>query len=229
MTTHIRAPEGDIELGIRGEKVRLGDHIAYFWEREGEFDEAVKFLVLGIRQGEHAVVFGHDEANEKVLGVLRRSGLDTKHLQETNRLSVIGGGPTGEQMLGSIGARFQQVVESGSRCIRLLGNIGWAKPGWPDELDILAFEAKVTGAAKQFPCVVMCMYDVAHLSGTVMVHGAYETHPLTFCGNVLRENPHYVEVDHFLRQLEEMENRAKTASRHQAASDQSDAAMTGPT
>jgi hypothetical protein len=226
LTKHIRVPEGEIELGLRGEKVRLGDHIAYFWEREHEFEEAVKFLVLGIRQGEHAVVFGHDEANEKVLGILRRSGLDTRHLEATNRLSVIGGGPNGEQMLGGIGAKFQQAVESGSRCIRLLGNIGWAKPGWPDELDILAFEAKVTGAAKQFPCVVMCMYDVAHLSGTVMVHGAYETHPLTFCGNVLRENPHYVEVDKFLGQLEEMEDRAKITARQRSAGEQSDSPLT---
>jgi hypothetical protein len=130
-------------------------------------------------------------------------------------------------MLGGIGAKFQQAVAGGSRCIRLLGNIGWAKPGWPDELDILAFEAKVTGAAKQFPCVVMCMYDVAHLSGTVMVHGAYETHPLTFCGNVLRENPHYIEATRFLEQLEALEDRAKIAAR-QGSREQSDAAMTAP-
>ena len=226
MTKHVRAPEGDIDLGLRGERVRLGDHIAYFWEKEREFEEAVKFLILGIRQGEHAVVFGHDEANEKVLGILRRSGLDTDHLQKANRLSVIGGGPTGEQMLGGIEEKFQKAVESGSSCIRLLGNIGWSKPGWPDELDILAFEAKVTGAAKQFPCVVMCMYDVAHLSGTVMVHGAYETHPLTFCGNVLRENPHYVEVNEYLARLEEMEDRAKITARNTASSGSSDGMLT---
>jgi len=129
-------------------------------------------------------------------------------------------------MLGRIGDQFQAAMASGSKCIRLLGNIGWAKPGWPDDLDILAFEAKVTGAAKQFPCVVMCMYDVAHLSGTVMVHGAYETHPLTFCGNVLRENPHYVQVDHFLTQLEEMEDRAKPGARRRASEEQSDATVT---
>lgn len=228
MTKHIKAPEGDIELGLRDERVRLGDHIAYFWEREHEFEEAVNFLIFGLRNGEHAVVFGHDEANEKVLGILRRRGLDIAHLQQTNRLSVIGGGPTGEQMLGGIGAKFQQAVESGSGCIRLLGNIGWAKPGWPDELDILAFEAKVTGAARQFPCVVMCMYDVAHLSGSVMVHGAYETHPLTFCGNVLRENPHYVEVDQFLLQLEEMEDRAKITTRETSMKGPSDATLTAP-
>jgi hypothetical protein len=226
LTKHVRSPEGDIELGLRGERVRLGDHIAYFWEKEQEFEEAVKFLILGIRQGEHAVVFGHDDANEKVLGILRRSGLDIAHLQASNRLSVIGGGPSGDKMLGGIGEKFQQAVKGGSSCIRLLGNIGWSKPGWPDELDILAFEAKVTGAAKQFPCVVMCMYDVRHLSGTVMVHGAYETHPLTFCGNVLRENPHYVEVGQYLQRLEDLEDRAKISAKRQSASGELDGALT---
>lgn len=225
MTTHTRSSEGDIELGLRGEKVRLGAHIAYFWEKEREFEEAVEFLLLGIRHGEHAVVFGHGEANEKVLGILRRKGIDTAHLEAANRLSVIGGGPSGEQMLGTIGAKFQKAVDSGSSCIRLLGNIGWSKPGWPEDLDILAFEAKVTGAAKQFPCVVMCMYDVAHLSGTVMVHGAYETHPLTFSGNVLRENPHYIEVGQYLLQLEEIEDRAKVSAKHRAESDSSASAI----
>lgn len=230
MTTHLRGSEGTIELGLRGERVRLGDHIAYFWEREREFEEAVKFLSLGIRQGDHAVVFGHDDANEKVLQILRRNGLDTDHLRAVNRLSVIGGGPSGEEMLATIGANFQKAVEGGSRCIRLLGNIGWARPGWPNDLDILAFEAKVTGAAKQFPCVVMCMYDVAHLSGTVMVHGAYETHPLTFCGNVLRENPHYMQVDKFLSQFEDLEDRAKMAARERSLSAAAaDGEMTAPT
>ena len=226
MTKREVGPEGEIELGLRGERVRLGDHIAYFWEKDSEFEEAVKFLILGLRQNEHAVVFGHDEANEKVLQTLRRNGIDTDHMQAANRLSVIGGGPSGEKMLGGIGAKFQQAAASGSRCIRLLGNIGWAKPGWPEDLDILAFEAKVTVAARQFPCVVMCMYDVAHLSGTVMVHGAYETHPLTFCVNVLRENPHYVQVDHFLSQLEEMEDRAKLGARRRASGLESDVTVT---
>jgi hypothetical protein len=192
---------GNIDLGLRDEKVTLGDHIAYFWENDRQFEEAVGFLLVGIRKGDHAVVFGHDEANKKVVDLLRGKGLDTDHLQSSGRLTVVTGGPSGDRMLGHIGETFQAAVESGSGCIRLLGNIGWSKPGWPDDLDILAFESKVTGAAKQFPCVVMCMYDVASLSGSIMVHGAYETHPLTFCGNVLRENPFYVGVDEYLESL----------------------------
>jgi hypothetical protein len=192
---------GEIDLGLRDEQVTLGDHIAYFWESERQFEEAVGFLLAGIRNGDHIVVFGHDDANKKVVDVLRKRGIDTDHLQTSERMTVVTGGPSGDKMLGNIGATFARSVEQGCSCIRLLGNIGWSKPGWPDDLDILAFEAKVTGAAKHFPCVVMCMYDVASVSGTVMVHGAYETHPLTFCGNVLRENPFYVGVDEFLERL----------------------------
>lgn len=192
---------GEIDLGLRDEKVKLGDHIAYFWENDRQFEEAVGFLLVGIRKGDHAVVFGHDEANKKVLDLLSMRGIDIDHLQTSERLTVVTGGPSGDRMLGHIAETFQGAVERGSGCIRLLGNIGWSKPGWPDDLDILAFEAKVTGAAKQFPCVVMCMYDVASLSGSIMVHGAYETHPLTFCGNVLRENPFYVGVDEYLESL----------------------------
>ena len=194
---------GDIDLGLRDERVTMGDHIAYFWESERQFDEAVKFLLVGIRRGDHSVVFGHDDANQRVLDVLRKLGIDTDHLQAAKRLTVVTGGPSGDRMLGNISETFREAVEDGCGCIRLLGNIGWSKPGWPEELDILEFEAKVTGAAKQFPCVVMCMYDVASLSGNVMVHGAYETHPLTFCGNVLRENPFYVGVDEFLERLKD--------------------------
>jgi len=199
---------GTIPLGLRDEGVNLGDHIAYFWESERQFEEAVGFLLLGIRNGDHVVVFGHDDANRKVVDVLRKRGIDTDHLQTSERLTVITGGPSGDRMLGNIGETFGRAVEAGCGCIRLLGNIGWSKPGWPDDLDILEFEAKVTGAAKQFPCVVMCMYDVASVSGSVMVHGAYETHPLTFCGNVLRENPFYVGVDEFLDRLREAEAEA---------------------
>ena len=192
---------GEIDLGLRGEQVALGDHIAYFWESERQFEEAVGFLLVGIRNGDHVVVFGHDEANKKVVEVLRKRGIDTDHLQTSERMMVITGGPSGDKMLATIGDTFARAVEQGCGSIRLLGNIGWSQPGWPDDLDILAFESKVTGAAKQFPCVVMCMYDVASLSGSIMVHGAYETHPLTFCGNVLRENPFYVGVDEYLESL----------------------------
>jgi PAS domain S-box-containing protein len=86
--------------------------------------------------------------------------------------------------------------------IRLLGNIGWGKPGWPGDYDLFAFEAKVTAAAKEFPCVVLCMYDVTALPGLVIRRGAYGTHPLIERDGSLRENPDYLPAEFFLKNLE---------------------------
>ena len=192
---------GNHLLGIRDERVHAGAHIAYFWETEKEFSEAVGFLEVGFSNGDHGVVFGHGEANARVIDALKRRNVDVNRLEDTGRLVEIGGQPTGDATLAGIGATFQKMVDSGASMIRLLGNIGWGRKGWPCEDEILAFEAQVTRAALDFPCIVVCMYEISALSGRIMVHGAFETHPLTFCGNVMRENTHYVEVEEFLRRL----------------------------
>lgn len=192
---------GNVELGIRGERVHQGSHIAYFWQTEKEFREGVEFLCVGIRNGDGCVLFGHPEANARILKLLRSSPLDTDYLQTQGKLAVLGGHPSGQTMLAEIGATFQKMIEGGAQLIRLLGNIGWGKEGWPIEDDILEFESKVTGAARNFPCVVVCMYDVQSLSGRVMVDGALSTHPITVCGNVMRHNPYFVEHDEFVKKI----------------------------
>ena len=190
-----------VELGIKNERVALSDHIAYFWETARQFREAVGFLEVGLRGNDACFVFGHPDANQKVLDILGDQGFDIADLRERSRLWVLGGKSSGMDMLSDLGREFQKAIDGGAPLIRLLGNIGWGHPDWPTELDILEFESRVTGACMAFPCVVVCMYDVARLSGRIMVHGAYETHPLTMCGNVLRENPHCVPIDTFLASL----------------------------
>ncbi len=192
---------GSIELGIRDEHVNPSDHIAYLWETPEEFTEGIGFLESGLRGTDHCVIFGHDEANEKVYEILGSRGFDIDALQAAGRLTILSGQAAGHSMLNEIGSVFQGAIARGASLIRLLGNIGWGRPDWPVEHDILAFEANVTGAAKEFPCVVVCMYDVRALPSPVIIHGAFETHPLTICGNILRENPYYRRVDEFIASL----------------------------
>ena len=187
-----------VPLGTRDETVCVGDHVAYVWETSAEFAEAVGFLRRGIRDGDHCVIFGHDEANSEVKRVLSDSGFDVSFLESAGRVTTLGGREHGDMMLNEIGAAFQRAQDNGAPLIRLLGNIGWSRPGWPADRDILAFEAKVTGAAKLFPSVVMCMYDAKSLSGSVMLHGCFETHPVVITGNILRHNPYYVEIEEYL-------------------------------
>ncbi len=189
----MKAPPHDqtVAFGIiPGEDVRPGDHIAYFWETAQEFDRGVQFLVAGLAAEDHCVVFGHDDANERVLEVLQLDGVDVEGMKRRGRLTVAGNESTGDATLANLGSLFQRAVDNGAPLIRLLGNIGWGKRGWPEEDDLLLFEAKVTGAAKAFPAVIVCMYDVQTLSGRVIVNGGVATHPISVCGNVMRVNPY---------------------------------------
>ncbi|MGI8617842.1 MAG: MEDS domain-containing protein [Gemmatimonadaceae bacterium] len=195
------AAQKRVQLGTKGETVAVGDHIAYVWETPAEFTEAVGFLQRGIRDGDHCVIFGHDDANQEVARILTQMGFDTGHLEQAGRLTILGGQARGDMMLEEIGAAFQRATDGGAPLIRLLGNIGWSRPGWPEDRDILEFEAKVTAAAKLFPSVVMCMYDSKSLSGNVMLHGCFETHPLVITGNVLRTNPYYVQIEEYLKRI----------------------------
>lgn len=179
----------EVDLGFRGLRCAVGDHIAYFWETPEEFEEAVRFLETGLERGEHVVVFGHESANAQVLDVIDPDGSRRAELEREGRISVLGPESSGEIMLSRIGATFQRAIDAGASMIRLLGNIGWRHEGWPDDEDILRFEGKVTEAAKEFPCVVVCMYDVDSLSGWSVLHGAFGTHPLTIYRNLIRENP----------------------------------------
>ena len=177
----------DVDLGIRSQKVKLCDHIAYFWETDEEFSEAVGFLEVGLRAGDFCVIFGHPEANERVLAILADRGFSQTAVQ--GQLAVLGGKRVPNEMLSAIANTFKAAVERGARLIRLLGNIGWSHPDWPSETEILQFEAQVTEACRKFPSVILCMYDVHSLSGQ---------HPLTMCDSGIARNPYYVPAGQYL-------------------------------
>ncbi len=189
-------------IGAKDAFVHQCDHIAYFWETDKEFSEAVGFLAEGLKNRDHCVIFGYDEANQRVAERLSERGFNVARLVEQKRMSILGAAHNGDATLESIGAAFQQALQRGATMIRLLGNIGWNRPKWPGEADIMAFEAKVTGAARAFPCVVICMYDVRALPGNIIVHGGLETHPVTIRGNVVRVNPWHVPPEEFLQRLQ---------------------------
>ena len=193
-TAPMTTPSDRIELGIGAERVELGDHLAFLWETEQEFCDGVGFLRQGLETGDYGVIFGHNDANERVVSVLRHAGLDVEALLLNGRLTLMQGMEDAGAMLAGIGASLTGSVGKGAHVIRLLGNLGWGHAGWPIEADILAFEARVTEAARLFPCVIMCMYDVNRLSGPVLVHGAYEAHPRVIQRGVVRENPYHISI-----------------------------------
>ena len=191
---------GGVPLGIQEQFARPGDHIAYFWESDREFEQGVKFLAIGLRAGDFCIIFGHDDANARVRAILARE-FDVDDLERNNQLALLPGQRDAAEILATIRATFEAALKRGSTMLRLLGNIGWGRSDWPDEDAILEFEATVTTAIKSIPAVVVCMYDTRSVPGRVMFRGAFETHPLTISRNIMRENPHYVDPGEFIAAL----------------------------
>lgn len=201
-STVVESKPGEVRLGIGNAVAARGDHIAYFWENERDFEAGVGFLEAGLGNGDACFVFGHEQANARILEVLRARGFEVERLIRAKRLYVLDGSPSGQTMLANIGAAFQAALSAGAGTLRLLGNLGWGKPGWPEDNGILDFEARVTEAARQFPCVIVCMYDVHSVSGRVLLKGGFETHPLTLHNLQVCENHHHVPTERFLSALE---------------------------
>ncbi|HXE90901.1 MAG TPA: MEDS domain-containing protein [Terriglobales bacterium] len=191
-----------VPLGVGEATARTGDHIGYFWESERDFEAAVGFLEAGLRGRDAAFVFGHEQANQRVLAILSRHGFDVARLADERRLFVLEGKPTGEAMLEDIAAAFRRALAAGAPLLRLLGNIGWGRPNWPADDAILEFESRVTVAARSLPAVIVCMYEVAALPGRILLKGGFETHPLTYHDQHLAENPHHIPTDRYLSLLQ---------------------------
>ena len=65
----------EILLGITNDVVDLGSHLIYFWQSDEEFARGVRFLEPGLLGEDHCIVFGHDEATERVFRLLQAGSI----------------------------------------------------------------------------------------------------------------------------------------------------------
>lgn len=193
-TSAVRRPPAEgIPVGITDDRVQLGSHLIYFWQSDEEFERGVRFLYPGLGQGEHCIIFGHDEALEKVLQLIRAKGYDPQQLIRNLELTVIHRRSSAQATLSDIGDVVQAAMRAGATAVRFLGNLGMGRDPLPaGEDDVLELESKVTSLISPLPAVVVCMYDVRTLSGRLVLKGGLETHHLAVCNHGVRENPYYV-------------------------------------
>lgn len=184
-----------ISLGITDDQVELGSHLIYFWQDEAQFERGVRFLELGLRAGDHSALFGHIEATDNALSILRQKGFDPGRLIAEHRLTVLRREASAVVTLSNISQVFENALRGGAPAIRFLGNLGMGRDLLPGrgEDEVLELENSVTAMAARFPCVVVCMYDVNTLPGRLIMKGGFETHPLAVCGSSLQPNPYYLQ------------------------------------
>lgn len=181
-----------VDLGISGDTVFTGDHIAFFYETDEEFERAFGFFEVGLRGDDHCVIFGIPEDTKLALEALRRRGWDTEELAAAGRLSVLRPAPTCEATVDRVSRHFEMVLANGAPFIRFIGNAAVGREGWPAEEEFYKLEATVSEATLSLPCVAICMFDLRSQSARTIMNAAFEGHPVTLHRNCVRENPFYV-------------------------------------
>jgi hypothetical protein len=183
-----------IALGITDDEVPLGSHLIHFWHTEGELERGVRFLELGIDdESQYCVLFGHDEANERVLQILQKTSRDIDRIIREGRLVILRRESSAPATLASIDAAFSKAIDEGAIAIRYLGNLGMGQAPLPGRGadEVVELESGATLLADRYPCVIVCMYDINTVSGRLVLDGGFGTHPLAVCRGELRRNPYY--------------------------------------
>jgi hypothetical protein len=182
-----------VSLGWVERQIPVGTHMCFYYSDDQGLKETLSFIRVGLDEPETCcVIFADTSRHSGLLGWLAEGyeGSVDAHV-ESNRLMVIGGAPTTDELVASIGGRLDEAMAGGTKVIRFLGFIGWGKPGWPDEKSLLEFERKVNEVVTAYPAVIICTYGVPHLPGSSLIYGGLQTHPVTMIGDEIRANPHY--------------------------------------
>lgn len=187
-----RQSRKEVLLGISGDTVFAGDHIAYFYETDEDFKRAFGFLDTGLRGADHCVIFGIPEDIDRALAVVRERGWNADELMASGRLSLVEPAATCDETVERVSAHFDKVFAAGAPFIRFIGNAAVGREGWPSEEEFYKLEATVSEATLSMPCVAICMFDLRAQPARTIMKAAFEGHPITFHRNCVRENPYYV-------------------------------------
>src|SRR5688572_5623357 len=168
-----RRSRPSVELGIEDETVFAGDHLAYFYETELEFQNAFGFVETGLRGTDHCILFGIPADTERMMAVLRQRKWDTASMMAEGRLSILQPELTCDGTVEAVSRHFERALAAGASFIRFLGNAAVGQKGWPSEEEFYKLEATVSVATRELPCVAICMFDLRTQPARSIVKAAF--------------------------------------------------------
>jgi hypothetical protein len=198
------------QLSLAGTEIEHFHVCAFFNSRDQEYDILSPFFREGLEQGEKnlhiidpAMI---DEHRERLAG----SGIDVHGCEACGQLEVTSwygayldadGRFDKHRMLATLDQVCKAARDAGYPRVRIMGNMDWVFSDAGATKDLLAYEAEVNEVLSQNRQPAICVYDVAKLSGSMMMD-LLRTHPLTLIHGVVQENPFYIPASEMLAELE---------------------------
>lgn len=196
-------------LSLAGTELNYFHVCAFFNSRDEEYAVLSPFFKEAVDQGEknvHIVNPVHGEDHRRRLG---QAGIDVPHCESCGQLDVLEwqqayldetGGFNKDKMLATVDHLTGAGRDAGFGRLRIMGDMGWVFTDIPGAADILEYEAEVNDVLSRNKQPAVCVYDIAKLSGAMMMD-LLRTHPLTLVGGVVQENPFYTPPREMLEEL----------------------------
>lgn len=191
----------DRAITINGLRAAPGDHICVFYRGREERDRLlVPYLREGLEAGDKCICItgGREHGRLRSAILDADAGVDGALLEfdHVENTYLPGGSFSAEHMLAYWLEWSRRTFEVEHRPFaRTASVMTWAEELFSPELDdFIAYEARSTRLARAFPQVALCLYDLAHFRGNVIIP-VLKAHPKVFFSGMLLENPYYVDPD----------------------------------
>jgi len=185
-------------------------HICAFFNGMDEHYRVLRsFIKEGFDRGDRAFHLIDPERREDHLKRLADAGINVDEEIESGQLEVHPwqDGPLhGERFDQDTWlAGFEDVLRSGPTAgyarTRFLAQMEWALVDMPGLDDLIEFETRVNYIVPKYDDPVICSYDLDKFDASTVIY-ALRTHPVVIIGELVQENPFYVEPDQLLLELQ---------------------------
>ncbi len=181
---------------------------AFFDSREDEYRVLNPFFQEALGWGEKVLHIVDPGLIDDHLAQMKAHGIDTAQACACGQLEVLGwddvylsgGRFDQDRMLSAIEGALRAGREAGYPRMRIMGNMGWTLEGRPGTEQVIEFESRVNEVLARERQLAVCVYDMARLSGSVMMD-ILRSHPLTLVGDIVHENPFYVPAAQLLGEI----------------------------
>ena len=186
-------------------------HICAFFNGMDEHYRVLRsFIKEGFDRGDRAFHLIDPERREDHLKRLADAGINVDKEIESGQLEVHPwqDGPLhGERFDQDTWlAGFEDVLRSGPTAgyarTRFLAQMEWALVDMPGVNDLIEFETRVNYIVPKYDDPVICSYDLSKFDASTVIY-ALRTHPVVIIGELVQENPFYVEPDQLLLELQQ--------------------------
>jgi hypothetical protein len=190
-------------IHLCGQEIENPGHIcAFFNSRDKEYETLIPYFRDGVDAGEHVFTVV-DRAREPdhrtrliAAGVHVGKTVQVRCSEDTY---FEGGRFDMERMCQFIRETLVESAMSGKR-VRTAGWMDWIHREVPGTDRALEYEARMNLLVPEFECTFLCVYDLAKLSGEMVVD-IMATHPYVIMNGQIRQNAFYVPPETYLKEL----------------------------